>query len=68
MNLKFYKKSYMEKYDVVVVGSGNAALCAALSARDNGAKKVLIIEKENIRLVGEKDGGRVCNMERRLMR
>ena len=36
MNLKFYKKSYMEKYDVVVVGSGNAALCAALSARDNG--------------------------------
>ena len=33
----------MEKYDVVVVGSGNAALCAALSARDNGAKKVLIM-------------------------
>ena len=29
MNLKFYKKSYMEKYDIVVVGSGNAALCAA---------------------------------------
>ena len=45
MNLKFYKKSYMEKYDIVVVGSGNAALCAALSARDNGAKKILIIEK-----------------------
>jgi len=24
------------KYDVVVVGKGNAALCAALSARDKG--------------------------------
>ena len=35
----------MNKYDVIVVGSGNAALCAALSTIDNGAKKVLIIEK-----------------------
>ena len=35
----------MNIYDVIVVGSGNAALCAALSTRDNGAKKVLIIEK-----------------------
>ena len=35
----------MNKYDVVVAGSGNAAFCAALSTRDNGAKKVLIIEK-----------------------
>ena len=52
MNLKFYKKSYMEKYDVVVVGSGNAALCAALSARDNGAKKVLIIEKASKKEAG----------------
>jgi tricarballylate dehydrogenase len=33
-----------EAYDVVVVGGGNAALCAALSAREGGAK-VLVLEK-----------------------
>jgi len=27
----------MRQFDVVVVGKGNAALCAALSARDKGA-------------------------------
>ncbi len=32
-------------YDVIVVGTGNAALSAALSASDNGAKKILVIEK-----------------------
>ena len=31
------------RYDVVVVGAGNAALCAALSAEENGAK-VLVLE------------------------
>ncbi|MBB6453716.1 tricarballylate dehydrogenase [Salirhabdus euzebyi] len=31
-------------YDVVVVGAGNAALCSALSACENGAK-VLVLEK-----------------------
>jgi tricarballylate dehydrogenase len=38
----------MEKheYDVVVVGKGNAALCAALSARDQGAK-VAMLEAAN---------------------
>jgi tricarballylate dehydrogenase len=33
----------MADYDVVVVGAGNAALCAALAARENGAR-VLILE------------------------
>ena len=33
----------MSKYDVVVVGTGNAALCTAMAARENGAS-VLILE------------------------
>jgi tricarballylate dehydrogenase len=33
-----------EQFDVVVVGGGNAAMCAALSAREAGAR-VLVIEK-----------------------
>ena len=32
------------RYDVVVVGAGNAALCAALAAREQGAS-VLVLEK-----------------------
>ena len=32
------------RYDVVVVGAGNAALCAALSAAEAGAS-VLVMEK-----------------------
>src|SRR5260221_8689890 len=32
------------EYDVIVVGAGNAALCAALSAREQGAN-VLVLEK-----------------------
>lgn len=32
------------EYDVVVAGAGNAALCAAISARENGAK-VLVLER-----------------------
>jgi tricarballylate dehydrogenase len=32
------------KYDVIVVGGGNAALCAAISARDEGAN-VLLLER-----------------------
>ena len=37
----------MPDYDVVVVGAGNAALAAANSAKENGAKKVLVLEKAN---------------------
>ena len=32
-----------EEYDVIVVGKGNAALCSAVSAHENGAK-VLVLE------------------------
>ena len=34
----------MEQYDAVVVGAGNAALCAALSALEQGAR-VLVLER-----------------------
>ena len=34
----------MSAFDVVVVGAGNAALCAALSAREHGAR-VLVLER-----------------------
>jgi tricarballylate dehydrogenase len=32
----------MQQYDVVVVGKGNAALCAALSAHDQGARVAML--------------------------
>ena len=35
----------MKDYDVIVVGAGNAALAAAVSARENGAERVLVLEK-----------------------
>ena len=34
----------MQDWDVVVVGGGNAALCAALSARES-AQRVLVLER-----------------------
>ena len=34
----------MSSYDVVVVGGGNAAFCAALAAQENGAK-VIVLER-----------------------
>jgi tricarballylate dehydrogenase len=37
-------KEAAEGYDVIVVGGGNAALCAALSAQESGAK-VLLLER-----------------------
>ena len=32
----------MQPYDVIVLGSGNAGLCAALSAREQGARVALL--------------------------
>lgn len=34
-----------EPYDVVVVGTGMAGHCAAISAKQNGARRVLMIDK-----------------------
>lgn len=35
----------MSDYNVIVVGAGNAALAAAVSARESGAERVLVLEK-----------------------
>ena len=35
----------MADYDVIVVGAGNAALAAAVSARENGASRGVVLEK-----------------------
>lgn len=32
-------------YDVIVIGAGNAALAAAVSAKESGAQKVVVLEK-----------------------
>ena len=35
----------MDAFDLVIVGAGNAALSAAISAKENGAKNILVLEK-----------------------
>ena len=40
-----------KQWDVVVVGAGNAAFCAALAARENGAS-VLMVERAPKELMG----------------
>ena len=35
----------MPEYDVIVVGAGNAAMAAAMSAREQGAARVVVLEK-----------------------
>jgi tricarballylate dehydrogenase len=35
----------MSDFDVIVVGGGNAAFAAAVSAKENGAKRVVVLEK-----------------------
>src|ERR1700754_1674161 len=37
--------SLMPDYDVIVVGAGNAAFAAAVSAREHGAQRVVALEK-----------------------
>lgn len=43
--MTFAAESTAENYDVIVVGSGAAGLSAAVSAAQNGSKRVLILEK-----------------------
>ena len=52
----------MEKYDVVVVGAGNAAFCAALAAREK-VEKVLVLER-----AGEDEAGGNSRFTAGLMR
>ena len=41
-----------DNFDVIVVGAGNAALAASVSAKENGAKRVLV--GPNLPLTGQR--------------
>jgi tricarballylate dehydrogenase len=43
--LGYSRERIMPDYDVIVVGAGNAALAASVSARNSGAERVLVLEK-----------------------
>jgi tricarballylate dehydrogenase len=42
----------MADYDVIVVGAGNAALAASVSARNSGSERVLVLEKASEEMRG----------------
>src|SRR5437868_3441369 len=44
-NRRYRQRSVMAQYDVIVIGAGNAALAASVSARGAGAEHVLVLEK-----------------------
>jgi succinate dehydrogenase/fumarate reductase flavoprotein subunit len=53
----------MQSSDVLVVGKGNAALCAALAARDRGTRVTMLKAASQ----GESGGKRICKAGRQVV-